>query len=101
GAETAGVLVQVGDRSPELLAATSHKAVELELYQAQVQSGPCVETIETGESVIASGDDEIRGRWPDFGRAMTAAGLLTVHAAPMRWHGRVIGGLNLFWSTER
>jgi len=101
GAETAGVLVRVGEQGLELLAATSHKALDLELYQAQVLNGPCVETIESGKSVIAAGQAELRGRWPDFGHAMTAAGLEMVHASPMRWHERVLGGLNLFWTTAR
>jgi GAF domain-containing protein len=101
GADTAGVLVRVGDQGLELLAATSHKALELELYQVQVHNGPCVETIESGESVAATGDAELEDRWPDFGRAMSAAGLRTVHTAPMRWHERVLGGMNLFWSTSR
>jgi GAF domain-containing protein len=100
GADTAGVLVRV-DRGLELMAATSHKATELELYQVQVHDGPCVETIETGDSVAVTGADALSGRWPDFGRAMAAAGFETVLASPMRWHERVLGGLNLFWTTSR
>jgi GAF domain-containing protein len=101
GADTAGVVVRVGDQGLELLAATSHRAVELELYQVQVHNGPCVETIESGESVAVAGHAEIVERWPDFGQAMAAAGLQAVHATPMRWHERVLGGLNLFWTTSR
>ena len=99
GADTAGVVVRV-DRGLDLLAATSHSAIELELYQVQVHDGPCVETIETGASITAAGAAELTGRWPDFGRAMSAAGLQTVLASPMRWHERVLGGLNLFWSSS-
>ncbi len=100
GADTAGVLVRIGDEGLELLAATSHKVLELELYQVQVHDGPCVETIQTGVSVDAAGDAELN-RWPDFGRAMSEAGFQTVHATPMRWHEHVLGGLNLFWSATK
>jgi GAF domain-containing protein len=100
GADAAAVLVRV-DRGLELMAATSHRAIELELYQAQVHHGPCVETIETGETVVLSGAAELSRKWPDFGRAMAAAGFTTVVASPMRWHERVIGGLNIFWNTSR
>lgn len=99
-ADTAGVLVRV-DRGLELMAATSHKTIELELYQAQVHDGPCVETIIEGESVEASGEAALSDRWPDFGRSMTAAGFETVLASPMRWHEHVLGGLNLFWTTTK
>ena len=100
GGESAGVLVRL-DRGLDLLAATSHKSTELELFQVQVHDGPCVETIETGASVMAAGRDELTGRWPEFGRSMSAAGYEMVLASPMRWHDRVFGGLNLFWSTVR
>src|SRR5687767_4766758 len=70
GADTAGVLVHVGEQQLELLAATSHRALEFELYQVQVHSGPCVESIASGESVDASGEAELVDKWPDFGRAM-------------------------------
>jgi hypothetical protein len=99
-ADAAGVLVRV-DRGLELIAATSHKATELELYQVQAHDGPCVETIEKGESVAASGEAELSGRWPDFGRSMAAAGFETAFSSPMRWHERVLGGLNLFWHPSR
>lgn len=101
GADTAGVLVGLGDQGLELLVATSHKSLELELYQVQLNDGPCVETIETGESVEESGRDALEDRWPHFGRAMVAAGLETVLASPMRWHDRVFGGLNLFWRSPK
>lgn len=100
GADIAGVLVRLGEREIELLAATSHEALELELYQSQLHSGPCVETIESGEAIEAAGEDELLHHWPEFGRAMYDAGFLAVHASPMRWHGRVLGGVNLFWRTE-
>jgi GAF domain-containing protein len=100
-ADSAGVLVRVGEQEIELLAATSHQANQLELYQSQLDSGPCVETIETGHVVHAAGASELTDRWPEFGRAMSAAGLVTIHASPMRWHERVLGGLNLFWQHER
>jgi transcriptional regulator with GAF, ATPase, and Fis domain len=100
GADAAAVLVRV-DHGLELMAATSHRAIELELYQAQVHHGPCVETIETGESVALAGAAELSHRWPDFGRAMAAAGFATVLASPMRWHERVLGGLNIFWSASK
>jgi GAF domain-containing protein len=99
-ADAAAVLVRV-DRGLELMAATSHRAIELELYQAQVHHGPCVETIETGETVALAGAEELSRRWPDFGRAMGAAGFATVLASPMRWHERALGGLNIFWSASR
>ena len=101
GAETAGVLVRVGEHGLEMLAATSHRAIELELYQSQLHSGPCVETIDKGASVSVSGAEDVLARWPDFGPAMEEAGVLSVHAEPMRWHDRVLGGMNLFWSRER
>jgi GAF domain-containing protein len=98
GAGAAGVLVTV-DHGLELLAATSHSAIELELHQAHVHEGPCVEVIESGTRVAAAAGEA--DRWPGFARAMSTAGFGTVLATPMRWHDRVLGGLNLFWGPSR
>lgn len=100
GADAAGILVRPADHALELLAATSHHALELELYQSQLRSGPCVESIDSGRTVSASGDSDILQLWPTFGRAMSAAGFSSVHASPMQWHDTVVGGLNLFWRTD-
>ena len=100
-ADTAGILVRVGGSDMELLAATSHQARNLELYQAQSHEGPCIETIEHSRSVEAAGEADLAARWPDFGRAMAAADFLTVHTSPMRWHDHAVGGVNLFWHEER
>ena len=100
-AGTAGILVRAEGSDIELLAATSHQATELELYQSQSHSGPCIDTIGHGHSVEATGESEVAARWPDFGRAMVEAGYLTVHTSPMQWHEHTLGGLNLFWHHER
>lgn len=99
-ADAAGVLVRV-DHGLELLAATTHKAIELELHQVQVNDGPCIETIEIGATIFAAGAADLAERWPGFGRSMAAAGFETVLASPMRWHDHVFGGLNIFWGASR
>jgi GAF domain-containing protein len=95
-ADAAAVLVTDGDRGLELLSATSHRAGELEVYQAQHGNGPCVDTLRTGAPVVAIGSDEITGRWPDVGRVIVDSGFRAVHAFPMVWHGKPLGGLNVF-----
>ena len=54
-----------------------------------------------GNPELPSGAAALVERWPDFGRAMAQAGCQAVHAEPMRWHQRLLGGLNLFWSAPR
>src|SRR4051794_27183630 len=59
GADAVALLVDDGHGRLELLSATSHRATELELYQAQQGSGPCVDASRRGEEVSAVGADEI------------------------------------------
>jgi len=101
GADAGGLLVRAPSGTLELLSATSHATVELELYQAQAQEGPCVDVLRTGEVVEAVGAEEIRRRWPATGAAIVDAGFGSVHAYPLVWRDRVLGGLNLFCRDER
>jgi GAF domain-containing protein len=94
--DAAGLLVRTPAGVLELLSATSHAAVELELYQAQVDEGPCVDLVTTGAVVTAVGADTIRDRWPVVGPAIVQAGFSAVHAYPLRWRDGVLGGINLF-----
>ena len=101
GASAAGlVVVKPDDRRLELLASTSHRAYELELYQLQVDEGPCVEAVRTRAAVTAAGSEQIAARWPSVTQAMQQAGFEAVFAAPMLWRGEALGALNLFFADE-
>lgn len=90
------VLVEF-EGSLELLSASSHGAADLEIQQAQLDEGPCIEAMEMCADVVVSGADAIRARWPRVGPLIVDAGYHSVWAAPMRWHGKCFGGLNMFF----
>lgn len=91
-----GLLVKDSHGRLEVLSATSHLATELELYQLQHDTGPCVEVAVTGAVVSVRSDSEITGRWDNVGEAIVAAGFHAVEAVPLRWHGQLIGAMNAF-----
>ena len=100
GAAAAGLIMRrLGQDRLQLLAATSHRAEELELYQAQHGQGPCFDTVETGRPVTAVGAQEINDRWPAMASGFERAGFVAVQTYPLRWHDDTIGALNLFWAT--
>ncbi len=77
--------------------ASSHPRVELlELFQLQVDEGPCVDCFHTGKAVSSAHLDEDVHRWPTFVPRAQAEGVSSVHAVPMKLRSEVIGGLNLF-----
>jgi transcriptional regulator with GAF, ATPase, and Fis domain len=95
-ADAVGLLVRNAEDRLELLSATSHQAAELELYQLQHDTGPCVDSAREGVALSATADVEITERWGRVGEAILAAGFHAVHAVPLRWHGRLIGAMNAF-----
>ena len=95
-ANSCGLLLVAEHGRLELLSATSHRAVELELYQVQVSAGPCFDAVHDGALVSATGRDELAERWDDVGRAVAAAGFTSVHAFPLRWRDTVLGAMNVF-----
>ena len=96
--DAGGILIE-DDDSLDLLAASSHTAVELELHQAQLDEGPCVEAHQTGRTVNAHGAD-LTGRWPHFGQTMLDTGFSSVLASPLRWHGAPLGAMGLFRRSD-
>ena len=99
-ADAAALLVRTADGGFELLSATSHRGDELELYQAQRETGPCVDAARTREPSSTVGRTQIVARWADVGREIVDAGFGSVHAFPMHWRGHAIGCLNLFGVAE-
>lgn len=101
GARAAGILMaHPDDDRLEFLAATTHRAEDIELFQLQVDEGPGIDTISGGRSVTASGHHHIAARWPTLAEPFRAAGFAGVHAAPMTWQGRTLGAVNLFFADE-
>jgi hypothetical protein len=79
-----------------LLAATSEKARDLELFQLQADEGPCLECYASGQPVSVADLAAAAPRWPRFVPAAVEAGFASVHAVPMRAAGIVLGALGLF-----
>jgi hypothetical protein len=98
-ADAAAVLV-TSDSSLEVLAATSHRTLDLEIYQSQVDEGPCIDSLRTGEGVSAHGEEALLRRWPLAGPVILSSGYAAVHATPLRWHDETFGALNVFWADE-
>jgi hypothetical protein len=98
----AGGIVLAGpdDRRLEFLAATDHRAEHIELYQVQIDAGPCADCIESGQGLTIKDLSELGSRWPALTDQFRAAGFTAVHAAPMTWHGETLGALNLFFRGE-
>jgi hypothetical protein len=98
GAQAVGLLVLSGDGELELLSATSHQVAELEMFQIQLDAGPCIDAIRSGTVISGTGAGEIRARWPQLEPAMASGGYQAVQAYPLRWHGCTLGAMNNFRS---
>lgn len=99
-ADAVGLLVRAPTGALEVLASTSHRLSELEIFQIQQDSGPCVDAVSTGLPISVVGRDAVRDRWPVVGPSIVECGYSSVHAFPLVWRGRVLGGLNVFAAAE-
>lgn len=91
----AGLLLADPSGELQVVASTSEQSQLVEVLQLQAGSGPCVECYLTGKAVAV---DDIAGltKWLDFRDAALAQGFRSLHAVPMRVHGRTIGAMGLF-----
>jgi transcriptional regulator with GAF, ATPase, and Fis domain len=99
--DAAGLLLADGRGALQLVAASTEQARLVELFQIQVDQGPCLDSYRTGLPVIVP---DIAGasaaaRWPRFAAAAAEMGFANVHAIPMRLRDEIIGTLNLFGSA--
>ena len=100
GVDVGGVLIVAPSGRLELLAASSHRALELDVHQLHVGGGPCVEAFDTSTTVQAHSSEPLCERWPSFAPTMLEAGLLSVHASPLVWHGTALGAMGLFRRSD-
>ena len=94
----AGLLLADAGNALQVVAASTEQARIIELFQIQMNEGPCLDCYRSGQAVIVSDirSDRAASRWPQFAAATLEMGYTGVHAIPMRLRDQVIGTLNLF-----
>jgi hypothetical protein len=101
GAAAAGIIVtQPGRDTFEFLAATNHRAEQLELYLVQRYAGPAADTIRSGSALTVFAES-FADKWPDdVAAVLRGNGVSCVHACPLKWQNTVLGALNLFFVDQ-
>jgi hypothetical protein len=99
GATTVGIMLADASGQLEVMAASSHEAEELDLYELQAGEGPCIDAFHTGASTSCASVEQTLARWPVFGAGAAAAGYQAVQACPLRWRGLTIGAINVFFAS--
>lgn len=95
-ADAAGVILSDQHGQLHVVASTSNRAQDLELFELQSAEGPCLDCFDTGLIVANIDLTEASARWPQFSTESIRAGYKSVHAIPLRLRNNVIGAMNLF-----
>jgi transcriptional regulator with GAF, ATPase, and Fis domain len=96
---SAGLLLADARGSLHVVAASSERTRNLELFQLQRDEGPCLDCYRLAEPVTAADLRAEARRWPQFVSAATELGFVSVHALPMRLRDSVLGTLGLFGTS--
>jgi GAF domain-containing protein len=80
----------------QVLASSTEQARLLELFQLDIDEGPCVECFMSSAPVLVADISAQARRWPRFAAEAAKDGFASVHAVPLRLRGQTIGALNLF-----
>jgi GAF domain-containing protein len=99
GASAVGLLLADQRGELQFMAASEEKARVLEVFQVQVNEGPCFDAYRQAQPVINADLRNAEERWPKFTPHALAAGFRSVHAFPMRVRREVVGALNVFGGT--
>jgi transcriptional regulator with GAF, ATPase, and Fis domain len=85
----------------QFMAASNEDVKRLEMFQVQVDEGPCLEAFQTGRPVVNADLRLDTERWPDFATRAAADGYLSAHAFPLRLRQDVIGAIGVFAAEVR
>jgi transcriptional regulator with GAF, ATPase, and Fis domain len=91
-----GLLLTDQRGTPRVTAASTEQTRLLELFQLQVDEGPCLDCYRTGQPISVPDLSAAADRWPQFAPAAVDTGFAAVAALPMRLREEVIGALNVF-----
>jgi hypothetical protein len=97
-AEVGAVGILLRDQRGGLVVAatTSQVAERLELFEIQIDEGPCLETVANGRPTICRDLVAEADRWPRFCARAGAEGVRSVTSLPLRRRKLVLGALALF-----
>jgi GAF domain-containing protein len=96
GVSSAGLLLADRQGVLQVVAASSERTFDLEMFALVGGQGPCLDCYRTGTAVSVADLTAARSRWPQFVPVAVAAGFRSVHAVPMRLHDTTLGVLGLF-----
>jgi GAF domain-containing protein len=94
---TCGITLAEQDRV-FTVAAADELAIQLDEQQYELDTGPCLEALATGEVVDAPGL-AIESRWEGYPAIALGHGIVGVHSVPLIVAGKPVGVLNLYART--
>lgn len=94
----AGIMLADNEGGLRHVACSSERMRLVELFELQLEEGPCFDAYSQQMPVLSSTPEEAQVRWPRFAPHAQEAGFAAVAAVPMRLRTQVIGALNLFSS---
>jgi len=96
---SAGLLLADQRGMLHVMAASSERTRELEVFQLQREEGPCRDSYLAGAAISVPDLAAETDRWPQFTLHALAAGFASVHALPMRMRDAKLGTLSLFGTS--
>jgi GAF domain-containing protein len=94
---TCGITLAEQDRV-FTVAAADELAIQLDEQQYELDTGPCLEALATGE-VVDAPDLAIESRWEGYPAIALGHGIVGVHSVPLIVAGTPVGGLNVIART--
>lgn len=98
--DAAGIMLADQRGTLQLIAGTVEQSRSLELFELQIDEGPCPDCFRDGKAITNLSLSDAQERWPQFTPAAIEAGYRSTHAMPMRLRTQIIGALNLFNHQE-
>lgn len=92
----AGIMLADPRRELRHAACSNEEMRLVELFELQVEEGPCFDAYRTRAPVICASPEEAAERWPEFAHNANKYGFSGFSAVPMRLRSDVVGALNLF-----
>jgi GAF domain-containing protein len=99
--DAAGVMLGMGSRGLQAVAATSRDMHQLEIFEVAAAEGPSYAAYTGGAPVVEHDLATAEARWPHFTARARALGFVAAHGFPLRLRKRTIGALNLFQGEGR